>query len=521
MTKGVRLMHGRVASLTLVGLVAVMAVGSLAGAAPLGAVAEFGVPAGSVPFRIASGADGNLWFSDQGATKGIGRITTGGTFITGYVLPSSSVPRQVRVGADGNFWFTDTNATAPAIGRITPDGTITEFSLPAGSVPNALAVGTDGGLWFTDRSLTAPAIGRITPSGTITEFSVGLHVGSLPNGIAPGPDGNLWFTDQGPPRAMGRVTTAGVITEFSVGLNPGSLPAALSPGPDGNIWFTDQGTTKAIGQITMGGVITENGAGLNPGSNPIEVTPGADGDLWFTDRGTTKAIGRITPGGSTWTITNFPLASTTLPGGIRTGSDGNLWFTDNGSPQAIGRFGVGAPAASIAAPVVAGLGQEGAPQLCQGDLWSDWAGQQPSHTAFGFDGYQWLRDGSAIAVATGQSYTPTGDDVGHELSCKVTVTYTLFPTTVSASNAAMLVKGAAEQLADLGHAVQVVGPGKSLAAKLQAAQAGLAGGDLDGTCSILAAFVNQVNAQTDKSVSPGTAASLIADATRIQMILGC
>jgi hypothetical protein len=123
--------------------------------------------------------------------------------------------------------------------------------------------------------------------------------------------------------------------------------------------------------------------------------------------------------------------------------------------------------------------------------------------------------------AVGESYTPTGDDVGHELSCKVTVTYTLFPTTVSASNAAMLVKGAAEQLADLGHAVQVVGPGKSLAAKLQAAQAGLAGGDLDGTCSILAAFVNQANAQTDKSISPGIAASLIADATRIQTILGC
>jgi len=53
---------------------AAFGVASLAAAAPLGSVTEFnaGLNPGAVPFRITSGADGNLWFTDQGTTKAIG-----------------------------------------------------------------------------------------------------------------------------------------------------------------------------------------------------------------------------------------------------------------------------------------------------------------------------------------------------------------------------------------------------------------------------------------------------------------
>jgi streptogramin lyase len=281
----------------------------------------------------------------------------------------------------------------------------------------------------------------MTPTGVMTRFSAGLNAGSLPNGIAPGSDGNLWFPDQGSTRALARITTGGAIMEFSAGLNAGTLPAALSPGPDGAVWFTDQGTTKAIGRITADGVITESNAGLNAGSNPQEVTPGADGDLWFTDRGTTRAIGQITLTDTGWTITNHNLASTLLPGGIRTGPDGNLWFTDNGAPQAIAQFGVGAPAASIRAPRVEGAGKEGHTLHCNRGKWSRWAADKPSRTRFGFDGFRWQRDGVAITGATAKKYEPTASDVGHELSCSETVTYTLFPTTVTATSASVDVPG--------------------------------------------------------------------------------
>ena len=97
-------------------------------------------------------------------------------------MNAGSEPIGIAAGADGNLWFTDPGTTK-AVGRITPAGTITEFStgLNTGSFPVGIAAGPDGNLWFTDGSRTTPAIGRVTPGGTITEFSTGLNPGSDPD----------------------------------------------------------------------------------------------------------------------------------------------------------------------------------------------------------------------------------------------------------------------------------------------------------------------------------------------------
>ena len=234
----------------------------------------------------------------------------------------------------------------------------------------------------------------------------------------------MWFTDGGTTRAIGRITPSGQITEFSSGLNAGSYPAAIAPGADGNLWFTDQGTTGAIGRITPSGQITEFSSGLNAGSDPGVIAAGADGNLWFTDQGTTGAIGRITPSGQ---ITEFSsgLNAGSFPNQIAPGADGNLWFTDFGTTRAIGRIGAGVPAASVGAPSVTGSVQQGTQQVCQGDRWSDWAGQQPLVGAYSFDGYRWLLDGAPIAGQTAQTYTPATGGIGHQLACTVTVTYPL------------------------------------------------------------------------------------------------
>ncbi len=409
---------------------------------PVVQVTEFttGLNPGSVPYALAVGGDGNMWFTDAGTPVAVGLISTSGQ-ITEFssILNPGSGPVNIALGADGNLWFTD--GGLKGIARMTTSGQITEFSsgLNPGSLPTQIAAGGDGNLWFIDRG-TTKAIGRITTSGQITEFSSGLNPGSLPVTIAAGADGNLWFGDVGTTKEIGRISTSGQITEFSSGLNPGSLPESIAPGADGNLWFVDEGSTAAIGRISTSGQITEFSSGLNPGSQLAYIAPGADGNLWFTDVGSTKAIGRISTSGQ---ITEFSsgLNPGSIPLQIAPGADGNLWFTDEGRTKAIGRVDIGALGSLQAPPTISGSGQAGSADGCEGGQWATWAGFMPSGSLFSFDGFQWLRDGTAIVGARGQSYTPTPGDVGHQLACSLTVTYPVpFLVTTPATSAAITVK---------------------------------------------------------------------------------
>jgi virginiamycin B lyase len=424
------------------------------------------------------------------------------------------------------MWFSDPGTTR-AVGVINPfTQVISEFNagLNAGSMPLGIAAGPDGNVWFTDNG-TIKAIGMIDPvTHAISEFSTGLNPGAaLQQGLVAGPDGNLWFTDGSTTPAIGRINPiTKAISEFSVGLNPASRPgASIIVGPDGALWFMSGGT-NTIGRIDpYTQAISEYSVGLNPGAALGRLAVGPDGNIWFGDKGATKSIGKIDPSTKAITLYSVGLNPGSLPGGAGTGSDGNVWFTDQGTTRAVGRVGVGAPAASVTPPSVSGTGGVNVAQSCGGDTWSSWAGQQPSRTAFGFDGYQWQLDGNPIAAATGTTYIPTDADAGHVLSCRATVTYTLFPVTVSATSVGIDVKGAAEQLDDLAGAVAGVGPGKSLAAKVSAIENAFAADDTAVACATLNAFINEVDAQAGKKISTTVAASLAAQANGIGAALGC
>lgn len=302
---------------------------NVAAAAPLGTINLFtaGLNPESEPISIVTGPDGNLWFSDVGTAKAIGRIAPSGAiseFSAG--LPGNSFIESVVAGPDRDVWFADRGA----LGRISPAGVITEFSagLNPGSKPITPVAGSDGNLWFTDFGST-PAIGRITTSGSITEFTAGLSPGGTPGYLALGRDGNLWFIDVGL-HAIGRITPGGVISEFTAGLNSGSRPdGGLIAGPDGNMWFADRGSTAAIGRITPSGTIAEFSAGLSQcptfcgAGVPIA---GGDGNVWFPS-GEPPSIGRITPSGAI-TLFNAGLPVFDHPQELSLGREGNIWFVD-------------------------------------------------------------------------------------------------------------------------------------------------------------------------------------------------
>jgi virginiamycin B lyase len=295
------------------------------------------------PQGITNGPDGNMWFTEHGADR-IARVTPDGTiteFSAGITRPSGpaaadftdAAPASIVTGADGNLWFTE--QIADRIGRITPDGVITEFSAgitpsPSQSLPGLhqyqaaqpgpITKGADGNVWFVE--LLAGRIGRITPEGVITEFPIPVESPTYPdayNGstqyrvvagvssITAGTDGNVWFTQfTGGPiiagdttrkgvGAVGRITPSGEFTEFTAGLTQGppdpesAFPTEPSPagvrgiakGPDGNLWALD---AHGLVRITPAGKITEFPLELTIGAFSSEqMVVGPHGTFWFAE----------------------------------------------------------------------------------------------------------------------------------------------------------------------------------------------------------------------------------------------
>jgi streptogramin lyase len=306
-----------------------VAVGLLAGAGESASAVTItdygGLTAGSQPYGITGGPDGNVWFTEFTGSGLVGRITPAGV-VSEFASGGSQV-QEITSGPDGNLWV-----TAPfvndGIRRITPSGAFTVFALP-GTHPVGITTGSDNNLWFTEFS--AGKIAKITTSGTITGYPAPPANG--PTYITTGPDGNLWVTFGNQKRVMVFDPATGAQLHDYGPL--ADYPRAITTGPDGNLWFVESfsgGTpTDFIGRMSVGGTLTEFGLGTNAGASGIVAGP--DGNLWFTENLTDK-IGRITPSGA---ITEFPLAAGSGPNDIALGPDGNLWFTEGNSAR-IGRI---------------------------------------------------------------------------------------------------------------------------------------------------------------------------------------
>src|SRR5260370_465514 len=69
---------------------------------------EYTIPtASSHPFRITSGPDGALWFTEQNKNQ-IGRVTTSGAVSEFSTIPTAGqLPSGIVAGSDGNLSFTE------------------------------------------------------------------------------------------------------------------------------------------------------------------------------------------------------------------------------------------------------------------------------------------------------------------------------------------------------------------------------------------------------------------------------
>ena len=82
-------------------------------------------------------------------------------------ITATSQPRGIASGPDGNMWFTDSRHAT--VGRITPQGAVTVFSegiTPAGRLRDRFRPGRQDVV----HGFGVPVVGSITAAGTITEF---------------------------------------------------------------------------------------------------------------------------------------------------------------------------------------------------------------------------------------------------------------------------------------------------------------------------------------------------------------
>ncbi len=304
--------------------------------------------------------------------------------ITEFDSGISGRPALLATGADGNVWFTETAANK--IGRISPSGVVNEFNVPTpASEPFGIAAGPDGNVWFTEYA--GQKIGRVLPDGTITEHSVSFpytYSGNVLRNIIAGEThyngldyGAMWFTIPG---GVGRIS----VTGFSQGqdtsatygyperkshlmwLQPGSVwvsggdPGSgirgyMKPGLDlsrfrdpmrnfretygvgsgaitgmttspGTVWALDSTYNKVLKMDTGGRVLAAFQAGIN-GRNLQEVVLGPDGNIWYTAYDNSR-VGRVTPSGL---VHEASLPEGSNPRGITVGADGNIWVALEGS----------------------------------------------------------------------------------------------------------------------------------------------------------------------------------------------
>ena len=410
-------------------------VGGVATAAPLGKFTTFRLGDGGYGGNaIASGPDGNMWFTNN-ANNSIGRITPSGT-VTYFKVPTDPSLSYgaglfaITAGPDGNIWFTGFYAST--VGKVTPDGQVTTYPLPLEEAyPLGITAGPDGNVWFTLDS--ANGIGRITPAGKVRLFSTdGAPVVAAPACvmcgyyITAGPLDSLWFTM---PTAglVGRMTTRGDVSTFPVptatdqATSDTAVLGAITAGVDGNLWITQNADGK-ITRMTPKGAVTDFDL-PSATSLPSSIAPGPDASLWVAESGS-GALARVDISGAKApvTITQLPIPTdNSTPVSVALGTNGSVWFTNivlpPGQPGTIklqvGRVGTGV--GPLVTAKVKGTPQPGARLTCA------YASTQAA--VEGTVHYQWFRDGKPMRREDARRFTVRPDDTGDAISCRVSVTY--------------------------------------------------------------------------------------------------
>ncbi len=260
------------------------------------------------PVGIASGGDGNIWYSTGNVV--VGRMTTSGVpttdgFATITVSAVNGKIGRLANDSQGNVWYVNYGVGFSQVAYVdkttfavhTFGSTLTPTGMSASS---ALALGADNAMWYTE-PFTSPhsIIGRIsTPAngtaGTYSENGLPGSNGStiFPFDMAAGPDGNLWVSVFGSNAANQFYASfpPGVpiplVNVYATQIDPNAFAnlVTMFKGGDGSMWIAEGGGAVKIPVATPGAPVveffTDDGQ-----TTMINCTAGPDANNWCTAYG--------------------------------------------------------------------------------------------------------------------------------------------------------------------------------------------------------------------------------------------
>jgi virginiamycin B lyase len=291
-----------------------------------GPVTVYPLPSGyRLANDITAGREGNMWFAveesgfDAKGGGAIGRVATDGT-VSSFPLPYPARPMEIATGPEGNLWFTD--PATLSLGEATPAGQISEIPLSgySGTVPTGVSGGPDGNVWFT----TGNGVAKRRPDGEITNYPFpGGWCGSTGLPITEGPEGSLWIAAC---ERIAKVSTGGSISPISLEKDVEVYDIAASP--DNYLWITAATPNVPwpggcwIARVSTGGA--QQWFELPSGDCGNSLTVGPEGDIWFVQVDS-QSVDRMDP--TTGAITKYPPPSGwgDYIGGITVGPDGGIW----------------------------------------------------------------------------------------------------------------------------------------------------------------------------------------------------
>ncbi|HWI71878.1 MAG TPA: hypothetical protein VNT55_07985, partial [Baekduia sp.] len=337
--------------------------------------------------------------ANAGAVSAGGAATAAAAVTSWDVFPNNSVralaitPDGTRVYVGGSF-TTIGGRSRSRLAATTPTGTTvstTWLPQPDGSIRD-LALAADGRLFAAGTfsriaGQSRVGVAAIDPAaGTPAAFDAGLPAGSFVFALAQHDDrvtiGGSFATVAGlplPNAADLDAATGAPSATWAPAPDAKVLRLAVDPA-DGTVYLTGTFTNLAgtrrqgVASVSAAGVLTD----WDPQAALLTDDPAPAGVLVLDDA--------VLLGGSFLTV-----------GGE--------------SRRGLARFGPAPAPRSIAVPTLKGEGVVGGQLSCRAGTWS----------TSGTSTITWLRDGAAIAGATGKDYVIAADDLGHAVGCRETM----------------------------------------------------------------------------------------------------